>query len=203
MQEIDNGLRDISQIRSMMESATKFLSLSSLSGISAGLIALAGAWIAEWILENGGESTLQWMVLLALAVLFLAVGTSLVFSRRMAKKKGLPFWNATARKLVLAMMIPLSAGGAFCIVLLAHGLYALIPGTMLLFYGLALVNGSTFTLGEVRYLGLLEILLGVAAGFWAEHGLELWAVGFGVLHIIYGTVMYFRYERKTTTQTAE
>ncbi|MGB2958983.1 MAG: hypothetical protein WBG01_14105 [Bacteroidota bacterium] len=202
MQDIDNGLRDISQIRSMMETATKFLSLSSLSGISAGLIALAGAWIAEEILSSGGESTVQWLVLLALAVLLLAVGTSLAFSRRMAKKKGLPFWNATARKLVLAMMIPLSAGGAFCIVLLAHGLYVLIPGTMLLFYGLALVNGSTFTLGEVRYLGLLEILLGVAAGFWIEHGLTLWAIGFGLLHIVYGIVMYFKYERETTTRTA-
>jgi hypothetical protein len=202
MQDIDNGLRDISQIRSMMESATKFLSLSSLSGISAGLIALAGAWIADWILEKGGESTLQWMVLLALAVLLLTVGTSLVFSRRMAKKKGLPFWNGTARRLVLAMTFPLGAGGAFCIVLLAHGLYLFIPGAMLIFYGLALVSGATFTLGEVRYLGLLEILLGIAAGFWPEHGLLLWAVGFGVLHIVYGTVMYFKYERKTTTRTA-
>jgi hypothetical protein len=202
MQDIDNRLRDISQIRSMMESATKFLSLSALSGLSTGLIALAGAWIAGGILSSGGESTLVWMILLALAVLLLAVGSSLIFSRRMARKKGLPFWNATARRLVLAMTFPLGAGGAFCIVLMSHGLYLFIPGVMLLFYGLALVSGATFTLGEVRYLGLLEILLGIAAGFWPEHGLELWALGFGVLHIVYGTVMYFKYERETPIRTA-
>ena len=68
MQDIDNGLRDISQIRSMMEAATKFLSLSGLSGISAGLVALGGAWIAARLLGSGEESTEQWLVMLPFAI---------------------------------------------------------------------------------------------------------------------------------------
>jgi len=203
MQDIDSGLRDISQIRSMMEAATKFLSLSGLSGISAGLVALAGAWIGAEILASGGGSTVRSLLLLAVVVLLLAVGLSLLFSRRMAKKRGLPFWNATARRLLLALGIPLAAGGAFCIILLAHEVYLLIPGTMLLFYGLALVNGSTFTLGEVRYLGLLEMLLGIVAGFWTDYGLVFWAIGFGLLHMLYGIAMYLKYERETAARTAE
>ncbi len=202
MQDIDNGLRDISQIRSMMEAATKFLSLSGLSGISAGLVALGGAWIAARLLGSGEESTEQWLVMLAFAVLAAAVGLSLLFSWRMARRKGWPFWNATARRLVIALLIPLSAGGAFCIVFLVHGLYALIPAVMLTFYGIALVHGSTYTLGEVRYLGLSEILLGVAAGFWTEYGLLIWGIGFGFLHIVYGVAMYYKYERETTHRTA-
>jgi hypothetical protein len=73
--------------------------------------------------------------------------------------------------------------------------YVLIPPACLIFYGLALVNASKYTLGEVRYLGYGQLILGVINIWLPEYGLYFWAAGFGVLHIVYGLVMWYRYEK--------
>ncbi|MES2397617.1 MAG: hypothetical protein V4549_16525 [Bacteroidota bacterium] len=65
----------------------------------------------------------------------------------------------------------------------------------LLFYGLALINASKYTLNDIRYLGICEIVLGLIASLYIGYGLLFWAAGFGVLHIVYGAVMYYKYER--------
>jgi hypothetical protein len=208
MDEIESGLRDISAVRSMMERASKFLSLSGLSGISAGVVALAGAWGANQAIESsgahlslpGGEAAGDaWpgglLLADAVSVLVIALACSTYFSVRMARKKGLPLWGPTTKYLLGALMIPLAAGGAFCGILLLHGLYGLLPAVMLLFYGLALLNAGNFTFGEIRYLGIIDILLGLTAGFRPELGLILWAGGFGLLHIVYGVLLYAKYEK--------
>ena len=94
------------------------------------------------------------------------------------------------------MAVPLAAGGIFCLALLVHGLPALVAPATLVFYGLALINASKFTLDEVRWLGLSELVVGLFAVFVPGHGLLCWSLGFGVLHIGYGTYMYLRYERR-------
>ena len=83
----------------------------------------------------------------------------------------------------------------FCLALLRWDLPALVAPSTLVFYGLALVNGSKHTLRDVEFLGLTEIALGLAGLFYLGNGLELWTTGFGLLHIVYGAWMYFKYER--------
>ena len=46
MKEEQNYIQDIAEMRSMMERSSKFLSLSGLAGIMAGIYALSGAYIA-------------------------------------------------------------------------------------------------------------------------------------------------------------
>ncbi len=208
MDELESGLRDLSAIRSMMERASKFLSLSGLSGVSAGLVALAGAWTANRAIQQsgahivlpgehgGGEAWLEgFLIADAVSVLVIALACSTFFSVRMAKKKGHPLWGPTTTYMLAALMIPLAAGGAFCGLLLFHALYGLIPAVMLVFYGLALLNAGNFTFSEVRYLGMIDILLGLTAGFQPALGLILWAGGFGILHIVYGILLYAKYEK--------
>ena len=62
---------------------------------------------------------------------------------------------------------------------------------MLIFYGMALVNASKYTLGNVRYLGLAEIVLGLLCAALPGYGFWFWVIGFGVLHIVYGSLIYF------------
>lgn len=96
------------------------------------------------------------------------------------------------------MLVPLATGGAFCLALLFHGqgMVLLICPVMLIFYGLALVGSSKFTLHDIKYLGYLELCLGIAASFFLGYGILLWAMGFGFLHVVYGAIMWYKYERK-------
>jgi len=202
-------LQEISDIKRIMERSSRFISLSGLSGIAAGLCALAGAYFANNILNDyyfeynhgSGYSDKNFeslkIKLLALAGVVLAVALilSFVFTWRRAKQNHLPIWDLTARKLVWNVLIPLIAGGVFVLSMLQYGQWHFVAPACLIFYGLALVNGSKYTLSEVRYLGLLEIILGLINTQFINAGLYFWAIGFGVLHIIYGIIMWWRHEK--------
>lgn len=200
-------IRDLTEIRSMMERSAKFLSLTGWSGIMAGIYALAGAYIAwklfsfnpdDVIYQSTGRQVISGnglnLILLALVILVLAIGTAIFLSYRKSKRNGERLWNSAGRRLVINMAIPLGTGGLFILILLLKGLAGLIVPVTLIFYGLALLNASKFTYEEVKYLGIIEIILGLAASYFVGYGLLLWAIGFGVMHIIYGIFMHLKYE---------
>ena len=202
MNEKPDYARDITEIRSMMERSSKFLSLSGLAGVMAGMYALAGAFIAYQALDfNPGDfnaatdSSLWKIVVLALLVLALALGTAIYLSWRKANKSGEKFYNATTKRVVSAMAVPLIAGGLLMLAVLLKGLVGLIAPFSLIFYGLALYNTSKFTYDEVKTMGLVEIGLGLTGAFFTGYGLLCWALGFGVVHIIYGIYLHYKYER--------
>lgn len=196
MEQTSDPIQQLADIRAMMEKSTKILSLSGVAGISIGLLAIAGAMFAQYISARVPAEDVQlYLIADALAVLLIAIGLSVFFSSRMAKKKNLPRWNNVAHHLVIELAIPLFAGGVFCIAFLLNRTYNLIPAAMLAFYGLALVNASKFTVKEVRYLGLTELAIGMLAALIPQQGLNFWALGFGVMHMLYGLRMYVKYEK--------
>ena len=207
MTEEKEHLQAISDIRSMMERSSRCISLSGLSGVFAGIFALIGAFFAidkfEMATDNyrmvGGEElkdlTLYFFEIAGAVLLSsLLVGTLLTI--RNSKRKGIKVWDSTSKRLLINLAIPLVAGGLFCLVLIFHGIIGLVAPATLIFYGLALINASKYTYNDIRYLGIMEIILGLAGSFYVGYGLLFWAIGFGILHIIYGAVMYFKYERK-------
>lgn len=189
-----------------MERSSRFISLSGLSGVFAGVYALIGAWAAHYLFSpqidlvlNEGyvtEMDLQTpLILIALAVLALSVITAIFFTTRNARKKNQKIWDKRSQRMVWNLAIPLITGGIFIVLLLAHGtLYLVVPG-MLIFYGLALTNASKYTLNDIRYLGYSEIFLGLMAAWWQGDYFYYWSLGFGLLHIVYGAAMYWKYER--------
>ena len=194
-------IRDIAEIRSMMEKSSKFLSLSGWAGIMAGLYALAGAWGAYSYLdffptelEYSHPNMLQ-VVSLAVGILVLALGTAMLFSYKQAYKKGESAWNATSRRMLIHMGVPLLTGGGLIILLIQSGLTGLAMPLTLAFYGLALYNAGSFTLWEVKGMGLIQIVLGLASVLFIQYSLLFWVMGFGAVHIIYGIYIHFRYER--------
>lgn len=202
-------IEDLKEIRSMMSKSSRFISLSGLSGISAGVVALAGAVVAGWYIRTNMAGIdgsiynsftvdlkdLVFLLMIAGIVLVLALGFAIYFAARKARIQNLPFWNKSAELTLINLIIPLAAGAILCMILFAGGLYLLIPPLTLIFYGMALLNASNFTLNEIRYLGISEIALGLIAAMIPGYSLLFWATGFGILHIVYGAVMYFRYER--------
>jgi hypothetical protein len=199
----------VKDIRNMMERSSRFISLSGLSGIAAGLSALVGALLARNILGNyygdynsngffSGDdfSKLKLkLVGLAIGVFVLAFLSSFYFTWRRSRKQGIDLWGHTSRRLFWNMIIPLVAGAAFVMAMLRYDEWRFVAPACLIFYGLALINASKYTLTDVRYLGYCEIILGLINMFYIGYGLYFWAVGFGILHIIYGTIMWFKYER--------
>lgn len=198
MQETDY-LKDISEIRSIMERSSRFISLSGLSGVMAGIYALVGAYVAHLILQDyrlqPHDQVIPYLMADAAAVLILAVGTGVILTTRRARAQGATIWDASAQRLLVNLLIPLVVGGIFSLILVFRGLVGIIAPSMLIFYGLALVNASKYTLSDIRYLGFAEIILGLLAAIVSGYSLLFWAIGFGVLHIIYGTLMYYTHER--------
>lgn len=205
-----DSLQELKDIRRMMERSSRFISLSGLSGIAAGTFALAGAWIGRNILKDyygsynsrgifSGDdfSGLKIKLLVLAAGVFVAAFvSSFYFTWRRTKKQGLPIWDHTSKRLFLNIMIPLIAGAAFILGMLRFDEWRFVAPSCLIFYGLALINASKYTLTDVRYLGYCEIILGLVNMFFIGNGLYFWAAGFGILHIIYGTIMWVKYERK-------
>lgn len=208
MKEEQDYIQDIAEMRSMMERSSRFMSLSGLAGVMAGIYALAGAFIAykvfhfnpdqlayDPVTPGGLPADLLKVVAVALIVLVLSIGTAIFLSSKKADKRREKFWNSTTKRLVFHMAVPLVAGGLLVLVLIAKGLIGLIAPCTLLFYGLALYNASKFTYEEVKSLGLINIVLGLTGCYFVAYGLLCWAAGFGVVHIIYGIYMHYRYER--------
>jgi hypothetical protein len=201
-------LDTLQDIKRMMERSSRFISLSGLSGIAAGICALTGAWFGKQKLDeysvtfnNAGytDSNFQQLkidlFLLAMVVLVAALLAAFYFTWRKARHNKLPIWDLTAKRLSINMLIPLVAGGLFILAMYQYNDWKFIAPACLIFYGLALVNASKYTLTDVKYLGLLQILLGLINTQYVGYGLYFWAAGFGVLHIIYGFVMWWKYEK--------
>ncbi|MBK5191766.1 MAG: hypothetical protein JJE07_00900 [Flavobacteriaceae bacterium] len=206
MKKEQDYIQDITEIRSMMERSSKFLSLSGWAGIMAGIYALLGGYIAytflnfhpdELFYSSSGSSSfsLPEVILLAITILILALGTAVFLSYKRAGKRNEKLWNPTAKQLLVNMMVPLVVGGLLILFMVLKGLIGLVAPFSLLFYGLALFNAGQYTYQEVKILGLTEIILGLIGSWFVEYGLLFWAFGFGVAHIIYGIHMNYKYER--------
>ncbi len=199
-----NPEQDLEHIRSMMERSSRFISLSGLSGVFAGIFALIAAVIAFLLFQKNGIDNftgngvypgklVRQLCILGLLTLLAALGSAIIFTLRKSRQNKIKPWNSLTRRLITSFIIPFLAGGIFCIALFYNLQYAFIAPVMLIFYGLALINTSKYTYTDINYLGYCELVLGLIALFLPDFGLVFWAVGFGVMHIVYGLLMYKKY----------
>lgn len=195
---------DIKAIREMMEKSTKFLSLSGLSGVMAGVTALIGAAFAYFYLLRDPSLTdynrIQEVLILlladALAVLAISIGFGIYFSWKKAKKNHQKLLNSVTKLVLYHLAIPLITGGIFSLVFLLRGNIDMVASATLIFYGIALVSASKYTFDEIHYLGLTEIVLGLLSAIFMYKGIVFWSIGFGLCHIFYGLAMYIKYDLK-------
>lgn len=217
MEQKERLVTTIEDIKQMMEKSSRFISLSGLSGIAAGCCALAGATAAYIIIQNAGYSPVDYtsgdvvingrnllansvdagLVIIAVLTFAAAFISAFLFTYMRCKRNNIPVWGPTSRRLTFSALVPMVAGGVFILKLLQSGNYAFAGPACLIFYGLAVLNGSKYTLEEVRYLGYAMLVLGLVNLFIPGMSIFFWAIGFGLLHIIYGTIMWVKYEKKS------
>ncbi|WP_313028744.1 hypothetical protein [Soonwooa sp.] len=198
----NNIQNDLQHIRQMMERSSRFISLSGLSGVFAGITALVGAFFGHQVFQSkdisyfdnsGGVYEFHFikkLFLIGLGILLVALFFGYFFTARKSKQQNQKIWDATTKRLLINFAIPLVTGGLFSLGLIYQHYFAMIAPATLIFYGLALVNAERYTLTDVKYLGISEIVLGLLSLFFLGYGLLFWAIGFGVLHIVYGLMMY-------------
>lgn len=212
MENQKEQLEAIRDIRKLMERSSRFLSLSGLAGIVIGTAAITGIAAAYAYMglaidqggyhtlilnENGqpNEDVFRFLLMDVLLVLVFSIATVTIMAMKKAKKQGLPIWDGTAKRMTEQLAVPMLAGAILSMILLRHGLVGFIAPVSLIFYGLALFNASKYTVDDIQYFGIAEILTGLLAAIFIDYGLLFWAFGFGVLHIVYGTRIYFKYEK--------
>ncbi len=199
-------IKNIAEIRSMMERSSKFLSLSGWAGIMAGIYALAGTYISythfkfkptDSIYQIAENTTYEYfsIIILALVVLILSIGTAIFLSHKRALKRSENIWNSTSRRLLSNISIPLTTGGILILILINKGLISFLAPISLIFYGLALFSAGNFTFKELKFLGTIQIGLGLLSFCFIEYSLFLWATGFGLFHIIYGIYIHIKHQR--------
>ena len=200
--ESKDYLKDITEIKDLMNKSSRFISLSGLSGVLAGIYALIGAAVAYWLVVKYSNGTLildgkifRLVMLDLFLIALLSAVTGIILTTRKAKKQGEKIWDVTSQRLVLNFLIPLVVGGLYILIILNKQKYGQTGALMLIFYGLALINASKYSIGDIRYLGLIQIILGLICAWFPGYGFWLWVLGFGVMHIIYGTWMYLKYDR--------
>ena len=201
-----SNLEAIKDIKKIMERSSRFISLSGWSGVVVGICALVGSWvaynrIADYLNDRGdaagcGECLKNELLVIGVVVFVAALAAAFIFTWLRSKKDGVTIWGSAPRRLLWNTLFPMLVGGILILKMIDLGYYDLIVPATLIFYGLALVNGSKYTMGEVRYLGYAEIITGLISLLVLSRGLYIWAFGFGVLHIIYGVAMWWKYERK-------
>ena len=207
MNQEQDQLATLHEIRNIMDRSSRFISLSGLSGVAAGVSALIGAAVVKWYMvthnidysqtlgQDLTRESIIFMLLVAGLVFILAFCSATYFTARNARKNSHRVWDSKTERMLINLFIPLAAGGIFCAVLIYHDLLYLVAPVMLIFYGCALLNASKYTLSDIRYLSICEIILGLLASFFVGYGLLAWTLGFGVLHIVYGALVYYKYER--------
>ena len=197
---------DLVHIRSMMERSSRFISLCGLSGVFAGLSALlGGVYVYQLFKVNGIEyfednhqlystSLITELILTAFVILFFALAFGIFFTVRKSKKLNLPIWTSATKNMLFNLAIPLIAGAVFCFALVYHQMFILVAPSTLIFYGLALLNAEKYTYSDIKYLGFSEVILGSIALFFVGYGLVFWILGFGILHIFYGLLLFKKYK---------
>lgn len=207
MKETKDYLDDISEIRNIMERSSNFISLSGLSGIMAGTYALIGSFVAYRIVYVersilgirdvyiNEQTAITRLMIVAAAVLILAVVTGIYLTNKKNDNSSFSLKDAGFRNLIGSLLIPLVTGGIFILILVSRGYYSVVAPAFLIFYGLALINGSKYTIRDINYLGMVEVVLGLICALLPGYGLIFWAMGFGAMHILYGTIMYYKYEK--------
>lgn len=174
-------------IRSTMESASVFTGLSGKGYVFTGITALVASWLAS-IQPDPERWLLVWMGELALATVIASA-----FTWKKTRQLGLSMRLSTTRKLLSAFLPAMLVGGLLSLVFYQEQLIPLLPGIWLSLYGAAVITAGAWSVRILPAMGVVFMLLGAVALLTSVSADWLMAVGFGGLHIVFGTLIWRRY----------
>lgn len=184
----DRAIDNLKYIRETMERSAVFTSVPGYGGIFMGATAIAAAMIA-----NFQPLIRDWLTVWLIEA-FLAAGIGFFAMWQKSKITNTSLLSAPARKFALGFLPPI-----LCAVFITFGLWrfghfeVMIPIWILL-YGAAVICGGANSVRVVPIAGWCFIALGAIAFFLpAGFGNEMMGLSFGVLHIIFGGIVAWKY----------
>ena len=199
-----------------LEQSSRFISLSGFSGIFVGLCGLLGAYITHNLVSTESHTDKEMLeiiggfdyynmtvhqfvgenlIFLALFTILFALLFAFYFTTLRSRRNRVPIWDEKIKRQISVLCLPNIVGAIFIMRLVLTANYGYIVPSALIFYAISLINIRRFTTGEVALLGYLLLLLGVVNLWMQGWGILFFGFGFGVLHVIYGIVTFFLYER--------
>ena len=183
----DRAMDNLRFIRETMERSAVFTAVPGWGTVGVGAIGLAAAAYA-----SRQASPDAWLAVW-LAAAALAGSTAAMSMGR--KIGGSPQPSARPlRNFTMGLVPPAAAGALLTVALWSAGQYDLIAPVWLLTYGAGITTGGAFSVRAVPIMGLTFMALGavavVAPASWRD---ILLALGFGLMHIVFGLVIARKY----------
>ena len=184
----DRAMDNLRFIRETMERSKVFTSVPGYGGALMGATAIGAAIVAHHQ-PLIGNWLIVWLVEAALAF---AVGLFALWQK--SKNSGESLVSVPARKFASAFAPPIIAGVVLTALFYYRGFFEFLPCAWLTLYGTAVVTGGAYSVRIVPVVGWIFVALGAVAAFApASWGNVLMALGFGVLHIVFGLIVARRY----------
>ena len=180
----DHAEDNLRYIRATMENATSFTGVSGKGYVLAGFSALIAAWLAA------RQSTHAAWLLVWMLEMLLAGGTALCMTAVKASRQGKPLWSNSGRKLLLAFIPAMTAGGVLTLALFLRNDTSLLPGIWLSLYGAAVMTAGVWSVRILPLMGALFLLAGALVLLTPVPPDLMLGLGFGGLHIVFGILVW-------------
>lgn len=182
------AMDNLRYIRETMERAGSFTAVSGWGQVVIGVTGFLAAWLAS----KQGSPELWLATWMLAAVVSVAIGV--LTTAMKARAARMPLLSGPGRKFMLSLAPPLVAGAVLTGVLFHAGSVELLPGMWMLLFGVGILTAGAFSVPAVPVMGLIFMTLGCAALVSpASWGNAYMAVGFGGLHVVFGTLIARRY----------
>ncbi len=183
-------------IRKTMEAAGQITAVPGRGLIIAGFLSLAGVAFNAFITGAPWEAgphprwaLAAWGAILAVSVVVVSFGIY-----RKSRQTCTPIQPPLLRKLLWSLCPALFAGGLITNLAVQSRHLDWLPVIWLGCYGAAITNGGQVSVAAVRYMGLSFLLAAAGAALSPPEGGLIWlALGFGWLHLIYGSYIARRH----------
>jgi MFS family permease len=182
------AMDNLRYIRETMERAGSFTAVSGWGQVVIGVTALLAAWLA-----SRQDTSVNWLATWTVAaVVCLLIGV--LTSATKARHAKVSLLTGPGRKFALSLAPPMAAGAVLSVVLVRAELFGALPGMWLLLYGVGIVTAGAFSVKAVPAMGVCFMAVGTVALLSpAAWGNLFMAAGFGVLHMVFGTLIARRH----------
>jgi hypothetical protein len=182
-----HAMDNLQYIRRTLERAGEFTAVPGKGGVLMGVVGVAASRLA--VHQGSAGGWLAVWVYAAIVAMAIGITGAALKSRRFQT----PMFSGPGRKFVAGFAPSLLAGAVLTLVFYRAGISGFLPGVWLLLYGAAVLAGGYASVRVVPIMGVCFMLVGTVALFLPGWNDVLLPVGFGGLHLIFGTVIAVKY----------